>query len=488
MLKCIIKIGPFGKNEIGKVNSVEYKIGIGGTIICYICFPFYETEIDRLDPSRVLAGSMFSGFLEINNFEITEFYDDSNTSLGGRPGYPREDGELYIGVAGFDRDQKNNLWVTNPYADRPLSVETEDGTWKSFSLLGAEGLGTNKLLTEVIVDDLNQKWAIVNRGGVIVFNEGESIIDESDDKLRLMTAEAGKGGLPSNEVLCITKDLDGELWMGSTDGVGVFYAPFDALTDNFSDARRILIQQNGVYQYLLEGQSVSSIAIDGANRKWVGTFGAGVFLLSEDGTEEVLRFTAENSPLISNTVNDIAIDRELTANQLAAKFNKIFGSEITNANVMAFGPPAIQGLGASAGFSMMIQDRGGNTPQYLAEQTQAFIEAAQKRPEIARVYTTYNASSPQIKLEVDNEKAMKLGVPVSKATEALGAFLGASYINDFNRFGRQYKVYMQAQPEDRVNTDALQLIYVKNKKGDMVPVSTIDLGCIRCFICGSFFQ
>ncbi len=296
----------------GFLNDNWYNLTIPNypILLDKLFFDSPKIYIDRLDPTRVFAGSMFSGFLEIKNAEITKFYDDSNTSLGERPGYPRDDGELYIGVAGFVRDQKKNLWVTNPYADKPLSVETESGVWKSFSLLGQNGLGTNKLLTDIVIDDLNQKWAIVNRGGVIVFDEGESIIDESDDKLRLMTAETGSGGLPSNEVLCISKDLDGEMWVGTTDGIGVFYAPFDALTSNFSDARRILIQQNGVYQYLLEGQSVSSIAIDGANRKWIGTFSAGVFLLSQDGTEEIQRFTAENSPLLSNVVNDIAINPE----------------------------------------------------------------------------------------------------------------------------------------------------------------------------------
>ena len=164
---------------------------------------------------------------------------------------------------------------------------------------------------------------------------------------------------------------------------------------------------------------------------------------------------------------------EMTAKELATKLNKIFAAEITNAAVMAFGPPAIQGLGASAGFSMMLQDRSGNTPQYLEQQTRAFIAAAQKRPEIKRIYTTFNAGSPQIKLEIDNEKAMKLGVSVSTVTEALGAFLGANYVNDFNRFGRQYKVYLQAEGEDRQNADALQNIYVKNQKGEMVPVSTL---------------
>ena len=166
-------------------------------------------------------------------------------------------------------------------------------------------------------------------------------------------------------------------------------------------------------------------------------------------------------------------ERTETAKQLVDKLNSKLSTQITNATAFAFGPPAIQGLGASAGFSLMLQDRGGNTPQYLAQQTQAFIAAAQKRPEIKRIYTTFNAGTPQIKLEIDNDKAMKLGVPISKVTEALGAFLGGSYVNDFNRFGRQYKVYLQGEAADRVKPENLNTIYVRNNNGSMLPVSTL---------------
>ncbi|WP_396186564.1 efflux RND transporter permease subunit [Flavobacterium sp.] len=166
-------------------------------------------------------------------------------------------------------------------------------------------------------------------------------------------------------------------------------------------------------------------------------------------------------------------ERSETAKQVLDKLNMKLSTQITNATAFAFGPPAVQGLGASAGFSMMLQDRGGNSPQYLAQQTQAFLAAAQKRPEIKRVYSTYNAGTPQIKLEIDNDKAMKLGVPVSKVTEALGAFLGGTYVNDFNRFGRQYKVYLQGEAVDRVKPENLNLIYVKNNNGDMLPISTL---------------
>ena len=202
------------------------------------------------------------------------------------------------------------------------------------------------------------------------------------------------------------------------------------------------------------------------------------------GEESILSYTAINGfSMLTNSYqpNNAFIfislkpweERHETAKDIVDKINGFLTTQITSATAMAFGPPAIQGLGASAGFSMMLQDKGGSSPQYLAEQTQLFIAAAQKRPEIKRIYTTYNAGTPQIKLEIDNEKAMKLGVPVSVITETLGAFLGASYVNDFNRFGRQYKVFIQAEDQARVKQEDLNQIYVKNSEGKMLPISTV---------------
>lgn len=166
-------------------------------------------------------------------------------------------------------------------------------------------------------------------------------------------------------------------------------------------------------------------------------------------------------------------ERTETADELIKKLNFILATKITSGTAFAFGPPPIPGLGTSAGFTMMLQDMGGNTPDYLQQQTMAFIEAAKKRPELSGLRTTFNAGSPQIKLEIDRDKAMKLGVPVSNITSALGALLGGSYVNDFNRFGRQYKVYIQSEPSYRVTPENLSSIYVKNSKGDMVPITTV---------------
>lgn len=165
--------------------------------------------------------------------------------------------------------------------------------------------------------------------------------------------------------------------------------------------------------------------------------------------------------------------RDQTVEEIMTGLNKVFAKEITSATAIAFGPPPIPGLGTGAGFTMMIQDRTGNTPEYLQAQTIAFVAAAKKRPEIGRVNTTFNAASPQIRLDVDRQKAMKLGVPLSSVNSTLGAFLGGAYVNDFNRFGRQYKVYVQADASYRVSPNNLNMVYVRNSKGEMVPVTTL---------------
>ena len=166
-------------------------------------------------------------------------------------------------------------------------------------------------------------------------------------------------------------------------------------------------------------------------------------------------------------------DRKETVDQIIRKLNIRLATKITDGTAFAFGPPPIPGLGTSAGFTLMLQDIGGNTPDYLQKQTLAFIAAAKKRPELAQVRTTYNAGAPQIKLDIDRDKAMKLGVPVSSITSALGTFMGGSYVNDFNRFGRQYKVYIQSEPGYRVTPDNMNNIYVKNNSGNMVPITTL---------------
>ncbi len=161
------------------------------------------------------------------------------------------------------------------------------------------------------------------------------------------------------------------------------------------------------------------------------------------------------------------------ARNIVRRLNAAFASEIQQGAAFAFGPPAIPGLGTGAGFSMMLQDRGGNDPAYLEQQVQRFVQAANERPEIGRASSLFRASVPQVFLDIDESKTMKLGVPLNQVNTAIGAFLGGAYVNDFNRFGRLYKVYVQAEPDYRTDVNSLRFFYARNKDGGMVPLSTL---------------
>ncbi|MDT0554280.1 efflux RND transporter permease subunit [Urechidicola vernalis] len=166
-------------------------------------------------------------------------------------------------------------------------------------------------------------------------------------------------------------------------------------------------------------------------------------------------------------------DRERTADEVILEINKRLAVGIKGAQVFAFGPPAIPGLGNGSGFSMMLQDRVGNTPEYLSQNSMKFIQAANARPEIGRASTTFQATVPQRFLDIDKEKALKLGVNLNDLYTTIGAFMGGAYVNDFTRFGRLYKTYIQAEPEYRVDETGINKFFIKNNKGSMVPLSTV---------------
>jgi HAE1 family hydrophobic/amphiphilic exporter-1 len=164
---------------------------------------------------------------------------------------------------------------------------------------------------------------------------------------------------------------------------------------------------------------------------------------------------------------------DLTAKKIIQQVNARLAYEVPEAIAFAFGPPAIPGLGTGSGFSIMLQDRAGNTPAYLAEQTQRFIQAASQRPEIGGMITTFRASVPQIFADVDNDAVLKFGVSLDDVNSSLGAFLGGAYVNDFNRFGRLYKVYVQAEPEYRAEPTDVRYFFVRGKEGQMVPLNSL---------------
>jgi HAE1 family hydrophobic/amphiphilic exporter-1 len=207
--------------------------------------------------------------------------------------------------------------------------------------------------------------------------------------------------------------------------------------------------------------------------------------------EELLRqipeidlYTAVNgNNLLNNTVAPNAAtffitlkpwaERHKTASDIVAQINGLAVKNISEATILAVGPPPIVGLGNAAGFTMMLQDRAGNTPQYLAEQAQKFIAAASKRPEIGRIYTLYRANVPQKSILVDKEKVGKLGIPLDDVNSSISTLLGGTFVNNFNQFGRQYKTYVMADASFRMTPADVQRFYVRDPKGNPVSIGTI---------------
>jgi HAE1 family hydrophobic/amphiphilic exporter-1 len=199
--------------------------------------------------------------------------------------------------------------------------------------------------------------------------------------------------------------------------------------------------------------------------------------------EVELYTTVNGNNLLTNTVSPNSATffvtlkewkaRTKTAIQLTQELNAACMKTITEATVIAVGPPPIIGLGNGAGFSMYLQDLGGSTPQYLAQQAQKFIAAASKRPEIGKVYTMYRANVPQKAIIVDKDKVQKLGMSLDDVNQTISTLMGSSFVNNFNQFGRQYKTYLMADDTYRMRPEDLGQYYSRDKNGNMVPMSTL---------------
>ncbi|TMV08915.1 efflux RND transporter permease subunit [Ruegeria sediminis] len=163
---------------------------------------------------------------------------------------------------------------------------------------------------------------------------------------------------------------------------------------------------------------------------------------------------------------------DLTADAILEKILAIAWGE-SAASIVAFNPPPIQGLGMSAGVEMEVQQTGGGSPQDLSSAVGSLVYAANQRPEIAQSYTTFRANVPQIFVDLDREKAKTLEVSVAEIFQTMQAQLGSYYVNDFNLFGRVYRVMIQAEGSYRDKVDDIANLWVRSTKGEMVPLGTL---------------
>ena len=254
--------------------------------------------IDPADANHIYAASWGNGVGEINNGTLVQQFGAANSALVGIDNYPND-----IRISDLALDSDGNLWVSSSSSAKPLAVKTPAGEWSNFSF---NSTVNSQFLGNMLIDSTGLKWMIVqDRGLLVVKTEGTSL-----SGYKVLNDQIGNGALPSNSVLSLAQDLDGQIWVGTSKGICVFYTP-EAIFENGStnwDSQTIIVDQDGFNQYLLKEEEVTAIAVDGANRKWIGTRKAGIFVVSEDGTQQIAQYTFENSPLLSNTINSLTLD------------------------------------------------------------------------------------------------------------------------------------------------------------------------------------
>lgn len=200
-------------------------------------------------------------------------------------------------------------------------------------------------------------------------------------------------------------------------------------------------------------------------------------ILKIDGVETTINlvgFSGENTALIVAQLTDWSKrkSKDLSMQSILGKIQKEFAN-YPSATIAAFSPPSISGLGMFGGFEYQLLDKGDRSPQELYDEAQKLMAAANKDSAFQLVYTSFTANLPQLMINVDEDKALAQGVQISEIYNALSGYFGKSYVNDFNKYGRVYRVYLQADSEYREKPGDINKIYVKNNQGTMVPLSSV---------------
>ena len=307
-----------------------------------------------IDPNNqtLWGGSYGGGLINFNGNQIN-IYNKKNSTLQAAVGDTAS-----CRVSGLAFDQNNNLWISNYAAPQDLQVRKADGTFKSFTIPFAH---FENALSQIVVDDANQLWMVSPRGnGVFCYNYGSSIDATGDDHWKYFRTGIGSGNLPSNNVYCIAKDKDDFIWIGTDAGIAVVQCATSIFQQN-CDAILPVVKQDVFAGYLFQNETVQCIAVDGANRKWVGTRN-GVWLVSADGSQIIYNFTQDNSPLLNNDVKKITIDPK-TGEVFIATFTGICsfrstatdGAE-TNSNVLVFPNPVPPGYNGTIAISGLVNN------------------------------------------------------------------------------------------------------------------------------------
>jgi hypothetical protein len=252
---------------------------------------------------QVFISSFQDGLLELNNFDPTILYNQTNSGLESLV-LPNAPNFVSIRVNGLTFDRTGKLWSITSLVERPLkSYDPATGNWQSFSfsqlidnpLSGENGFG------DLVVDNNGTKWIGSRRNGVIAYNETIS-------GTPILKIDSETQNMPATGVEALAIDNRNQLWIGTVNGLRVLFNTANVFNTPNPSVNSIIIDERGVPRELLLDELINDIKVDGSNNKWVATLSSGVFYFSQDGQQTIYHFTRNNSPLPSNEVNHIAID------------------------------------------------------------------------------------------------------------------------------------------------------------------------------------
>lgn len=286
--------------------------------------PFNINDVIRIaehpDKTKIYFASNGKGLIEYDRAkDAYKVFNKTNSPLKGTVG---DTGNIRLSGLAFDKDK--TLWITNYLASVGLVSLNNQGIWKEYVFPN-----NPNLFSEIKVDLNGYKW-IVSRlsGGVMVFDEGDPSISSDDRSIQLNQSNTE---MTSNDVRTVEVDLDGDVWVGTAEGPIVFECG-SSIFDGTCKGSRRKVDQDGIIYYLLSSEVISSIAVDGANRKWFGTSNNGIYVQSPGGETQIYNFNTANSPLMDNNILDITIDPKTGEAWIAtARGLQVFRSDATRA-------------------------------------------------------------------------------------------------------------------------------------------------------------
>jgi hypothetical protein len=263
-------------------------------------FDAMRALIDPANSDHFFVSTWGTGLLEYDNNQLINNYTDANSPLQTIiPGKP------YVRICGMAMDKNRYLWITQTEVPGSIKILKPDGTWIVNPLtIGAPTIG------DIIITKSGHKWIVLPRGnGLFILDDNGTPDNFVDDVYKKMLVTDSEDKVISS-VFCIAEDLDGNIWVGTDQGPVIYYNPGKVFGNDIK-AFRIKIPRNdgsGLADYMLGTETITSISIDGANRKWLGTFSSGAYLLSPDGTSQIKNYNEENSPLFSNSIASVSVD------------------------------------------------------------------------------------------------------------------------------------------------------------------------------------